>query len=95
MGLVARQLKIALPATLAIDAEVDLNQGDSGYFPSGRLSVSLAWRQSGKWGGRLSTKRTGPVRIGRRREEISMLRSAWCERATVCNVTSRRNLLLV
>jgi Ohr subfamily peroxiredoxin len=41
MGLVARKMKIALPAELAIDAEVDLNQGDGGYFLSARLNVSL------------------------------------------------------
>jgi osmotically inducible protein OsmC len=41
MGLVAREMKIALPAELAIDAEVDLNQGDGGYFLSARLNVSL------------------------------------------------------
>jgi osmotically inducible protein OsmC len=41
MGLVARKMKIALPADLAIDAEVDLHQGDSGYFLGARLNISL------------------------------------------------------
>ena len=41
IGLVARQMKITLPADLAIDAEVDLNLGDSGYFLGARLNVSL------------------------------------------------------
>ena len=41
MGTVARSMKIALPADLAIDAEVDLNVGGDGYFLSARLNVSL------------------------------------------------------
>jgi osmotically inducible protein OsmC len=41
IGLVARKRKIALPADLAIDAEVDLNLTDGGYFLSARLNVSL------------------------------------------------------
>src|SRR5262249_12144238 len=41
IGLVARQKKIALPAEVAIDAEVDLSLGDGGYFLSARLNVSM------------------------------------------------------
>jgi Ohr subfamily peroxiredoxin len=41
MGLAARKKKIALPADLAIDAEVDLKLADSGYFLRARLNVSL------------------------------------------------------
>jgi osmotically inducible protein OsmC len=41
MGIAARKKKIILPADLAIDAEVDLNLGDGGYFLSARLNVSL------------------------------------------------------
>src|SRR5215470_3770776 len=41
VGLVARQKKIALPAEVAIDAEVDLNLGEGGYFLSARLNVSI------------------------------------------------------
>jgi lipoyl-dependent peroxiredoxin len=41
MGVAARKLKVALPAGTAIDAEVDLNQGDDGYFLRARLNVSL------------------------------------------------------
>jgi osmotically inducible protein OsmC len=41
IGLAARNRKIALPAELAIDAEVDLHLGESGYFLSARLDVSL------------------------------------------------------
>jgi len=41
VGLVARQKKIALPAEVAIDAEVDLNLGEGGYFLSARLNVSM------------------------------------------------------
>ena len=41
MGLAARKLKVALPPDAAIDAEVDLNLGDSGYFLRARLNVSL------------------------------------------------------
>jgi Ohr subfamily peroxiredoxin len=41
MGLAAHKRKITLPADLAIDAEVDLNKNDDGYFLSARLNVSL------------------------------------------------------
>ena len=39
--LVASEMKVALPAGVAIDAEVDLNLADDGYFLSARLNVSL------------------------------------------------------
>jgi osmotically inducible protein OsmC len=41
MGLAARKRKIALPAGVVIDAEVDLNLGDGGYFLRARLNVSV------------------------------------------------------
>jgi lipoyl-dependent peroxiredoxin len=41
IALAARQRKIALPTDVSIDAEVDLNLGDDGYFLSIRLSVRL------------------------------------------------------
>jgi len=41
MGLAAHKRKVALPADAAIDAEVDLNLADSGYFLRARLNVSL------------------------------------------------------
>jgi Ohr subfamily peroxiredoxin len=41
MGHVARQMKVTIPAETAIDAEVDLNLGDDGYFLKARLNVSL------------------------------------------------------
>jgi Ohr subfamily peroxiredoxin len=41
IALAARGRKIMLPADVAIDAEIDLNQTDSGYFLSVRLNVSL------------------------------------------------------
>ena len=41
MGVVARKMKIALPADTAIDAEVDLCQTDGAYFLRGRLNISL------------------------------------------------------
>jgi osmotically inducible protein OsmC len=41
IALTARKKKIALPARVTIDAEVDLNLGDGGYFLSTRLNVSL------------------------------------------------------
>src|ERR1700682_5901825 len=41
IAVAARKKKIALPADVAIDAEVDLHLGDSGYFISARLNVSL------------------------------------------------------
>jgi lipoyl-dependent peroxiredoxin len=41
MGLAARKLKVTLPAETAIDAEVDLNLADGGYFLRARLNVSL------------------------------------------------------
>jgi osmotically inducible protein OsmC len=41
MGLAARKLKITLPPETAIDAEIDLNLGDDGYFLRARLNVSV------------------------------------------------------
>ena len=41
IGLAAQQRKIAVPASIIIDAEVDLNRADSGYFLSARLNVRL------------------------------------------------------
>lgn len=41
IGLAARKRKIALPANLTIDAEIDLHLGDGGYSLSTRLNVSL------------------------------------------------------
>src|SRR5262249_24834689 len=41
IALAARKRKIALPADAVIDAEVDLNPADGGYFLSARLNVSL------------------------------------------------------
>ena len=41
MGLAARKMKIAIPADMAIDAEVDLCQVDGAYFLQARLNVSL------------------------------------------------------
>src|SRR5262249_38698652 len=41
IGLAASQKKVALPADRAIDAEVDLLNGETGYFLRARLNVSL------------------------------------------------------
>jgi osmotically inducible protein OsmC len=41
MGLEAGKRKIALPADLAMDAEVDLGTAGGGYFLQARLNVSL------------------------------------------------------
>lgn len=41
LRLIAQQKKIALPADPTIDAEIDLNVGDSGYFLRARLNVGL------------------------------------------------------
>jgi len=41
MARAAQQLKIALPADTAIDAEIGLNLGDDGFFLRARLNVSL------------------------------------------------------
>jgi osmotically inducible protein OsmC len=41
IALAARNMKITLPADVAIDAEVDLNLADGGYFVSTRLNISL------------------------------------------------------
>jgi len=41
MGLAARNLKVALPADLAVDAEVDLTLTDGAYVLQARLNVSL------------------------------------------------------
>ena len=40
MGIAARKRRIALPPDLAIDAEVDLNLSEVGYFLRARLNVS-------------------------------------------------------
>ena len=47
MGLAARKMKVVLPPDLAIDAEVDLNLGDDGYFLRARLNVSLPGLEHG------------------------------------------------
>ncbi len=41
MGIAAREMKVALPADLAIDAEVDLNLAGGAYSLGGRLKISL------------------------------------------------------
>ncbi|GAB2900639.1 organic hydroperoxide resistance protein [Paraburkholderia jirisanensis] len=41
LGLAAADKKIKLPADTAVDAEIDLNKDDSGYFLQARLNVSL------------------------------------------------------
>jgi osmotically inducible protein OsmC len=41
MGLAARKMKIALPADMAIDAEVDLCRTGADYFLQARLNISL------------------------------------------------------
>lgn len=41
MGHAARANKLALPAGMAVDAEVDLGTGEGGYFLQARLNVSL------------------------------------------------------
>jgi Ohr subfamily peroxiredoxin len=41
MGVVARRMKVALPADTAIDAEVDLCTDEGAYFLKARLNVSL------------------------------------------------------
>jgi Ohr subfamily peroxiredoxin len=41
MGLVAHKMNVALPADLAIDAEVDLGPSGEGYAVAVRLNVSL------------------------------------------------------
>ena len=47
IALAAGKRKIALPADVAIDAEVDLNLADDGYFLSTRLNVSLPGLERG------------------------------------------------
>lgn len=41
IALAARNRNMALPAKVCIDAEIDLNLGDNGYFLSARLNVRL------------------------------------------------------
>lgn len=41
MAIAARTMNVALPADLAIDAEVDLNTADNAYFLRARLNVSM------------------------------------------------------
>jgi Ohr subfamily peroxiredoxin len=47
IALAARKRKINLPGDLAIDAEVDLNLADGGYFLRTRLNISLPGVQRG------------------------------------------------
>ena len=47
MALEARKMRIALPADLAIDAEVDLNLGDDGYSLRAQFNVSLPGLERG------------------------------------------------
>jgi len=46
MALAARKMKIALPADLAIDAEIDLNLADGAYFLRARLNISVPGLES-------------------------------------------------
>jgi Ohr subfamily peroxiredoxin len=41
IGIAALRRRIKLPADVAIDAEVDLNAGDDGYFLRARLNISI------------------------------------------------------
>ena len=41
MGIAARKMKIALPADMAIDAEVDLCLTDGAFFLEARLNINL------------------------------------------------------
>jgi Ohr subfamily peroxiredoxin len=41
MAIAARKMRIALPDDMAIDAEVDLNLADGGFFLRARLNISL------------------------------------------------------
>jgi osmotically inducible protein OsmC len=41
MGIAARKMKIALPAEVAVDAEVDLCLTDGAFFLQARLNISL------------------------------------------------------
>ena len=41
LGVAARETKVALPADTAVDAEVDLRLGESGYSLQARLNVSV------------------------------------------------------
>jgi len=41
LGLAAGKMKVALPADLAVDAEVDLGKSGEAYFLQARLNVSL------------------------------------------------------
>jgi lipoyl-dependent peroxiredoxin len=41
IALAARKRKLSLPGGVSIDAEVDLNLGDGGYFLSARFNVRL------------------------------------------------------
>ena len=41
MGIAAKSMALALPATAAVDAEVDLGTAAGGYFLQARLNISL------------------------------------------------------
>ncbi len=48
LGVVARAHKVALPADTAVDAEIDLKGGESGYGLQARLNVSLPGLDAGQ-----------------------------------------------
>lgn len=41
MAIAAKKMNVRLPADVAIDAEVDLNSADAGYFLRARLDVAV------------------------------------------------------
>src|SRR3546814_12470924 len=47
IDLAARKNRITLPADLAIDAEIDLNLSDDGYFLRARFNISLPGLERG------------------------------------------------
>ena len=80
IALAARKRKIALPADVAIDAEVDLNLADGGYLPQRPAQRQPAGRGARASPRRWSTKRTRFVRIQKRHAATSTWRSSWSER---------------
>ena len=71
MGIAARKKRVTLPADLAIDAEVDLNQSNAGYFL--RCASTSARRASrAKWPRPWWRRRTRPVPTPRRHGATSM-----------------------
>ncbi len=74
---VAASRRIKLPAGLAVDAQIDLNLGEDGFFLTAHLNVSVPGLDR-EWRRNSSNRRTGYARIRRRCTGISRWKQIWC-----------------